>query len=511
MSLNRRSWKQFTPWALTGILVLALGLRLLHLTDRSLWFDEAFSWRLLQFPFREFLTRAAADVHPVLYYILLRWWAELLAQVGIDLSLFWLRFPSVLLSVGTVAAVAWAGRVLFRSWWAGLAAALLTAVNGFHIQYAWEARMYALGTLLLALAFGLLLHCSRERVRSWAWWYALTGGAVIGALLHTHYYTLFSVAALGLFTILFLIVRTVQTRGRTLGQPFTYGMLGMLLFGGVLFLPWVPVLLAQIARVESAFWIPALTRWSIANTMFRLLAGGVTEPSHLQAIIASLAVGVVLGVSLLRGRTRSDLLLVLSCIIPFLASWWVSQRTSVYQDRYFVFASVPLMLLLGRTLSFLPAKLRTAVLLVAVVASLGADVDMFRDLDLPHRPGAHAAADFLEEHAKPGEPILVSSSFAYFPMAFHLSTGTNREPPKLYSDTGQLGHFSGGPILTSNDLVGPGVFTSADRVWVVDTTGFSAPALAVPAPYRLGQEASFRELFPYQGEIIVREYRKENQ
>src|SRR5947209_5855379 len=82
------------------VLVIVAGgmlLRLWHLNQRSLWFDEAFSWRLIQFPLPEMLWRAGHDNSPPLYYILLQGWVALWGE-----SLFFLRLPSVLLGGAAV-------------------------------------------------------------------------------------------------------------------------------------------------------------------------------------------------------------------------------------------------------------------------------------------------------------------------------------------------------------------------------------------------------------------------
>jgi len=135
-------------------------------------------------------------------------------------------------------------------------------------------------------------------------------------------------------------------------------------------------------------------------------------------------------------------------------------------------------------------------------------------------PGTIAATIYIENNAKSDEPILVSSSFVYFPIAFHLPTGvrygifTERgssgvhiATPKLYSESGELSHFGGGPILTKDDIIGPEIFQKQPAtIWAIDTTGFGGSKLNVPANYKLENEKSFSELFGYQGDIIVRKY-----
>jgi hypothetical protein len=146
----------------------------------------------------------------------------------------------------------------------------------------------------------------------------------------------------------------------------------------------------------------------------------------------------------------------------------------------------------------------------AVALSLGGFVtvtNFWQQLDFPSHPGAAGAAAFLRQEAKAEEPVIVSSSFTYFPMAFHLKDGVALSP-RLYSWSGELLYFSGGPILLRADLIGPEAFRQErlQRLWAVDTTGFGGSTLSVPLPFTAVREVVFPELFAYQGDIIVREY-----
>jgi mannosyltransferase len=155
--------------ALLALIVIAgLALRTYRLTDRSIWFDEAWSWRLAQFPLPEMLTRIGHDVHPPLYYLLLKAW-----MCCCGASLRALRSLSVLLGgvtlVGVylfaVAAFSDDGKALSKGRGIGLLAAALVAVSVFQVRYAWEARMYTLGTALAALSSWALfraLHATRH-------------------------------------------------------------------------------------------------------------------------------------------------------------------------------------------------------------------------------------------------------------------------------------------------------------------------------------------------------------
>ncbi len=63
---QRTSWHQL---GLPALVLLGLLLRLPYLTERSLWFDEACSWRTASFGLAEMLDHVRQNVHPPLYYL----------------------------------------------------------------------------------------------------------------------------------------------------------------------------------------------------------------------------------------------------------------------------------------------------------------------------------------------------------------------------------------------------------------------------------------------------------
>lgn len=534
--MNRRRFRHAFPWILLGILVLGVVLRVTFLTSRSLWFDEAFSWRLMEyFPSQEFFSRAAADVHPVLYYMLLWFWMLPLRSIHPETTLLGLRAFSVLFGALTIVTMMLAGRVMFRSRWVGVAAGLLTAVNAFQLQYAWEARMYTLGTALLPLALAALVRVADARTRGATWRAGVGMGLGLGALLHVHYYALFSWFALGVAKLAYFVTRmwsaAARAKPRTdpgsgagrwgvwsvLRSPnFHAAEIGFWL-SVLLFLPQLPTFLAQTQRVEESFWIPRLMEWSIPNTFARLFWGGTQDIPHVWAVLATGAAIFFVVVPLLRGRSFGDLLAAMSFVVPLALSVLASFRTSVFLDRYFLFASLGLLLLVARTFSFLPLRVRTIVLLCGVGVGLFSVMQFWQQLDFPAHPGARAAAVFITERADPRDPVLVSSSFAYFPLSFHLGCNSrgqqcsHERSVRLYSETGELAHFAGAPILFTGEVIGPEALTthnskSGTRMWVVDTTGFGGSFLELPLRFDLVAEKKFSELFPYQGDMIIREY-----
>ena len=154
------------------------------------------------------------------------------------------------------------------------------------------------------------------------------------------------------------------------------------------------------------------------------------------------------------------------------------------------------------------SRLRWSVITILCLGLLAAYVHYWLALDVVHKPGAHAAARLTYAKLADADPVVVSSPFVYFAILhyaqeeFHSTT-----LPKLYSETGELAHFVGGPILKKDDIIGKNIFaTTSKKLWVIDTTGFGGTPLAVPAPWHKTQSVTYPEVFPYQGDVTVNEY-----
>ena len=494
------------------IILLGLGLRSYQLTARSLWFDEAFSWRLIQFPVSEMVARAATDVHPPLYYLLLKGWAYVFAS-----SLLALRSFSIVMAGLTI----WCGYLFtayaLRSRGAGILAALLLAVSGWQIQFAWEARMYTLGTVFLLLSSWFLLRGVRHhRVLDWLG-YSLTAAA----LLYIHYYAIFSIAAQIIFIIGYLIIATRGRIGEVLQWSlFWYAALSYFLIF-LLFLPWLPTFIAQNAQVQAAYWIPAIGGWSIPDTFYRMLAPTAGIPQHsgigwiLLAVLPLIAtiMGLIILIlpPLFPNRTQPrdvNWLVFCSVVTPFAASILLSFiGQSLYQDRFFVFAHIFILIGLSLLLFKLPLRQTRSVLVVLVtIGFLVAYFAYWQELNIPGHPGARSAIAVAAEKFQPADRIIASSPFIFFAALHYAEEEYALPDPKLYSETNQLAHFAGEPILKSDDLIGPDVFKQPGNLWVIDTTGFGAAPLAVPAGWQRVSSQSFPEVFAHQGDVIVSYY-----
>lgn len=120
---------------------------MLEVFNQSFWLDEAISAFVVKnFSLFDIITKfSPGDVHPPLYYLLLKIWTNFFGYSEISL-----RFPSILATLGTIYFVYKIGRKLFgRN--IGILSALFLAINPLVFYYALEARMYAFTMLEISL------------------------------------------------------------------------------------------------------------------------------------------------------------------------------------------------------------------------------------------------------------------------------------------------------------------------------------------------------------------------
>ncbi|MFQ5857736.1 MAG: glycosyltransferase family 39 protein, partial [Anaerolineae bacterium] len=136
--------------ALTGFILVAFALRVYRLESPPLLWDEGWSIGLSRLPLGEIARITALDVHPPLYYVLLKVWRSLGPHEFVT------RFLSVIAGVLTVPLGYHAGRV-WRDRRVGLLTVLYITIAPPLVYYSQITRMFALCVMFLVLGtYGLL-------------------------------------------------------------------------------------------------------------------------------------------------------------------------------------------------------------------------------------------------------------------------------------------------------------------------------------------------------------------
>jgi uncharacterized membrane protein len=399
----------------------------------------------------------AADIHPLLYYVTLDGWMALFGT-----TVFSARLYSVLLGVATVAGVYGLTRQLFSSG-VGLAAAAITTLAPFHVQYSQEARMYSLLALLLVGATWLFVRAMQ--VRS-GWRGALAFGLLAALAMYTQQLAAFYLAALALLPL-------VQRDMRLLRWVALGGVVAL-----VLYLPWLVQLPAQWGKIGAYYWVPIPNIARFLLTLRVFFAGG-SEPPPTTAllmlggalvVVALLIVQVAFAARRLSRDSRHSLTFVLwLAVLTPLLMWVVSQFRPVYLERALLPSALMLYIALGwlLTASRLPRVLAGAialVLLAIAIPSLHSLYTWDRFPNSPFRPAAAQIADAWQA----GDVVVHQSKLSALPMVVYAPTLDQRfvrDIPGSPEDTlaEPTRDVLGIPALECVEAAGAGT----SRVWYV--------------------------------------------
>ncbi|MGW8145003.1 MAG: glycosyltransferase family 39 protein, partial [Anaerolineales bacterium] len=187
---NKSNWQYI---AIGLIILLAAILRLWNLGSESAWIDEAYSITLARHSILDILKGTAADQHPPLYYLLLKFW--LLFGSGVTYA----RFLSVIIGVINVGQVLHFG---YRT--AGIAigilAGLLVAISPMHVWYSQEIRMYILLVSLTTASTAALWWALKDN-KLWQW----SAYCLFSILsLYTQYFAAFIFFAQGVWILIWV-------------------------------------------------------------------------------------------------------------------------------------------------------------------------------------------------------------------------------------------------------------------------------------------------------------------
>lgn len=227
--------------ALSLLAVLAAGtwLRCKGLTFQSLWIDELFTYMKsrpdLGFTGVVGQFTTGEDPHPPLYFVLLHSWFRVFGfteAAG--------RIIAALAGSAGLVVIYLLGRELMGKA-CGWIAALILAVNQFHLNFSQEARPYSMLFLFTGLSYLFLVRGARGlRTRDFIY-YALASTVMV----YTHYYGLVVMASQTVFMAIYSVAR--EERWKLLARFAGAWTLVLLLY-----LPWIPVVFRTIGR--EAFW-----------------------------------------------------------------------------------------------------------------------------------------------------------------------------------------------------------------------------------------------------------------
>jgi mannosyltransferase len=483
LSAGRVTTFVYQYWLLP-ILILAALVRFYQVTQPSIWYDEAFSVLVSAYSPGLIWFHSAQDVHPPLYYLLLHGWTAVFGN-----GVFAVRGLSVLAGVIGVGLAEWLVSVIATRR-AAILAGVLLALLPIAVRYSQETRMYALmGVWLLGATLALIYWVKQPQRHRYLVIYA----ALMAAAFYTHYFA--AVCVLSHWFYLLVLRLTLKEQPLLIRPAWWIANAAIVL----LYLPWIPELIGQMAHTKGVDWIPEPSRYTLPSVIWQYLTlnDGRELAWPIYAAMPLLLLVIMSWVALRdSGPYRFNTLLVSYTLVPLLAVFLISFELPLFSTRYFVFAAMGLPMLLAIALDRL-AQCSRGLALSGLVLLIGMQgIGLYNvytqnsKLNDPiHDLNNHVGemTDYINEHFEEGDRILVHGLYWYLSVVYYNASGTRPllyTPPSAVGASTRPGPFGGGTLFyrdADNTYIDQldSLSTDIQRVWL--TYGLDAVGL-VSAP-----------------------------
>ncbi|MBC7235763.1 MAG: glycosyltransferase family 39 protein [Chloroflexi bacterium] len=400
--------------ALSGACLLALALRLYDLTGESLWYDEAYSVWTGRMAISSLRTLWEWQIEFPLYYLLLHYWIRCFGYGELAVRLY-----SALAGAATVIPLYLLGKRLFDLR-VGTVAALLLAVNPYHVWYSQEVRMFPWAILLSTLSlytFWQVLDDGRRR-----WW--IFHGLVTGLGFHVHYYILWLVLAQDLFLFGWLW----RKHGRpwdVAARPLWHAWAADQAIVWLLALPAFLVFRTKTQQFNQWGWLaerygaPNLDRLAELTLVF---ATGLGFPGAafwgwgIALAMVGLAGGAVLW-GIRRARDPLKVALVVSSVaLPLLWVFLIGQWTALWVPRHLALFLPFFLLLVALGTAALPRHLMVGVVLLLLGCGIYSLSGIYR---VPQKEDWRSVAAYLADRRASGDRIVLMDAECRVPYEYY--------------------------------------------------------------------------------------------
>ncbi|HWC16958.1 MAG TPA: glycosyltransferase family 39 protein [Terriglobales bacterium] len=433
-----RLWESTTDTAanrlvlafITAASVLYVLLRLRHLAQYSLWYDEVFSVTVARSSWREAFRQILIDrVHPPFFYFALKLWINVAGQSMVAIRLF-----SVLCSVLTLVPVWNCFRQASLS--APIRVVLLFAIacNPFLIFYSQEVRMYALLGLLSGCSLSLYLAAEDK---SSAKTFLLCAVNILLVMTHVA-----GLAVVGCELIHLVIMRKRFERSAAIACVPAL----------LAFVCWTIAVRAFAPRptavLHNVSWIPRPTITVAWKTLAHILGGSVSA--------MALNIPIALAYWKRARDRRFFLLFVLLSLwtIAFVFAFSAAIRP-IWQERYLIIAVIPYSLLAGWSAERLPRNWKLG---CAAAILMGGLVSL--EYVLTHRPDRPVFAPITSIARESQEQLLSSYDIAASALSFE--AGTSSSHIRILKSVNGPNHA--GVNVTTREIA----YSVGQRDWITD-------------------------------------------
>ncbi len=241
----------------TGAIFLLIA-TFIGLTYSGLWYDEFYSCFVVQLPFAQFKEIILKDVHPVLYYLILKGFYKIFSFIGFTniaiIGRIVSLIPFYLLGILSLTKI----RKNFGMLTSGIFFLCICSMPQLML-YSVEIRMYSWGLFFVTASFVYCYEIIKDS--SFKNWFILTVLTIASA--YTHYFS--AIASFSLY--LMLLIYVIRNKRQLFKNWFISAIVSILAF-----VPWVFVVLGQVQNIIGNYWIDPITANTIISYIYFVLS-----------------------------------------------------------------------------------------------------------------------------------------------------------------------------------------------------------------------------------------------
>ena len=246
MEFNRKNKDIIGKFFFALSVIILIYMLVTPLNHLILHVDEYFTLTLINFNVNEMVRLTAADVHPPLYYLILKFAMSVFGFFGISShNLYAVRIVSII----PYAIIMIISYFKIRKDYGWLTAGLFMLSLGVMSQFFFYfliARMYSWAILFMLVAF---IYTKEIYTKGdLKYWMIVTIASVLSA--YTHYFAGISAVCLSLILIYYVIFKN-RSQIKNLCISIVAGV--------ILYSYWLSTLFAQLGTIHHGFWVPRIT------------------------------------------------------------------------------------------------------------------------------------------------------------------------------------------------------------------------------------------------------------
>jgi len=221
------------------IYIIGILLQLIFSFSPELWVDEAFTLKLIERTYREIINITAIDVHPPIYYLILKFFINGIRLIFNDISVIIISkifsiIPYIILPIILY-------NKLKNNYEKNIIGLFLVSII-YILSFGVEIRMYSWAMVFVVSTY-IFFHeiIYNEKISDWIM-FVISG--ILAA--YTHYFAGVSIICLYILLLIWGLVKNKKILRKWIIAVIT---------SIILYLPWLIVFIKQVIQVKEEYWI----------------------------------------------------------------------------------------------------------------------------------------------------------------------------------------------------------------------------------------------------------------